>query len=296
MVEMAVEGDGMAASTHYVSTRHIGAASVTAINEGTVSWAPELTAPEEEWRLAMPEVDEEGRIPADHHAVHIRLGNASVLVDAGLDDPSSAWSQRWLAEWPGARRTPGLQAGLTSIGVRPEEITHVVVTHAHYDHVVGLTVEREGRQVPRYANARVLLGRGDWEGNPERDDPASEVAMRLRVIEQSGLLELVDRVREVVPGLWMLHAPGESPGHSVVRLTSGDACFYALGDLFHHACEVEHPDWSVPWADKETMRASRERLLREAVRTHATVVFAHEPFPPWGRIVRVGGGYRWQRG
>jgi glyoxylase-like metal-dependent hydrolase (beta-lactamase superfamily II) len=284
------------ATTHdsYVSSRPIGDAVVTAINEGTVLWAPELTAPEEEWRAAMPEVDAEGRIPADHHAFHIRLGEASVLIDAGLDDPGSAWSERWLAEWPGARRTPGLQAGLAGIGIRPEDVTHVIITHAHYDHVLGLTVERTGQQEPRFPNARVLIGRGEWSTEEQEVEPA--IALRLQTIERSGLLELVEGDREVAPGLWMLHAPGESPGHSIVRLVSADARFYALGDLFHHACEIAHPDWRVPWAEPETIRASRERFMREAAETQATVAFAHEPFPPWGRIVRAKGGYRWQRG
>jgi glyoxylase-like metal-dependent hydrolase (beta-lactamase superfamily II) len=280
----------------FVTTRHIGSAAVTAINEGTVYWAPELTAPEEEWRKAIPEVDEKGRIPADHHAIHIRLSGASILVDAGLDDPASAWGQRWLSDWPGARRTPGLQAGLATLDLQPADITHVVITHAHYDHVVGLTLEREGRQVPRYPNARVLLGRGDWEGNPERDDPASEIGTRLAVIERSGLVELVEGDREIAPGLWMLHAPGESPGHSVVHLSSGSDSFYALGDLFHHACEVEHPSWSVPWVDQAAMERSRRRFLAEAATSGATVVFSHEPFPPWGRIIPTHGSYRWQRG
>jgi glyoxylase-like metal-dependent hydrolase (beta-lactamase superfamily II) len=278
-----------------VTSRRVGQATVTAINEGTVLWAPELTAPSVEWRQAMPEADEAGRIPVDHHVVHIRLGDVSVLVDAGLEDPSSSWGRRWLAEWPGSRRTPGLRAGLSRIGVRPDEITHVMITHAHYDHVVGLTVEREGRHLPRYPNARVLLGRGEWEGNSELQDPDSDIAVRLRAIESHGLLDLVEGDREVRPGLRMIHAPGESPGHSIVRLASEGSYFYALGDLFHHACEVEHLEWGTPWVDKETMRISRERLLAEAVTADATCVFAHEPFPPWGRIVRADGGYRWQR-
>lgn len=282
--------------SEYVTTRRIGEATVTAINEGRVYWAPELTASDEEWRRAMPEADDAGRIPVDHHAIHIRLGDASVLVDAGLEEPASAWSRQWLADWAGAERTPGLEAGLGAIGVRPEDITHVVITHAHYDHIVGLTRERDGRHVPRYPNARVLIGEGDWKGNPERMDPTSDVAIRLGTIERAGLLEPVEGDREVAPGIWMLHTPGESPGHSVVRVTSGGACFYALGDLFHHASEVEHPDWSVQWADKDAMRTSRERILSDAARTHATLVFTHEPFPPWGHVVPANGHYRWRRG
>lgn len=282
-------------SAPFVSTRRIGDATVTAINEGTVLWAPELTAPETEWRAAIQDADAEGRIAADHHAFHVRLGDASVLIDVGLQDPGTPWSDRWLKEWPGARRTPGLVAGLAAIGVRPEDVTHIVITHAHYDHIEGLTIERDGRPRLRYPNARILLGRGEWESRPIAEETEPDLIVR-RAVQTSGRLELVDGDREVVPGLWMLHAPGESPGHSVVRLTSGGDRFYALGDLFHHACEVEHPDWAVPWAEPESMRASRERFMSEAAETQATVAFAHEPFPPWGRIVRSGEGYRWQRG
>ena len=106
----------------------------------------------------------------------------------------------------------------------------------------------------------------------------------------------MDGDREVAPGVAMLHAPGETAGHCVVRLDAGGERFYALGDLFHHACEVEHLDWASPWVDLAAMRASRERLLAEAVPTNAIVVFTHEPFPPWGRIVQAGEGYRFERG
>jgi glyoxylase-like metal-dependent hydrolase (beta-lactamase superfamily II) len=281
--------------TSYVSSRQVGDATVTAINEGTVLWAPELTAPEAEWRAAIPEADEQGRVSADHHAFHIRLGDASILVDAGLDDPGSAWSEQWLADWPGARRTPGLTAGLASIGVRPEDITHIIITHAHYDHVQGLHRFQNGRPVPRFSHARILLGRGEWASQPLEEADETDFSVR-SALADSGLLELVDGDREVVPRLWMLHAPGESPGHSIVRLTSAGETFYALGDLFHHACEVAHPEWAVPWAEPVTMRSTRDRFMAEAAEAGALVAFAHEPFPPWGRIVRVNGVYRWDRG
>ena len=93
----------------------------------------------------------------------------------------------------------------------------------------------------------------------------------------------------------MLHAPGETPGHSIVRLDSGGARFYALGDLFHHPSEITYRDWASPWVDLPTMRASRERFLAEAVPTNATIVFTHEHFPAWGHIIAADGNYRWER-
>jgi hypothetical protein len=52
----------------------------------------------------------------------------------------------------------------------------------------------------------------------------------------------------------------------------------------------------VPWADQEQMQTSRHKLLNDVASTDALVVFTHEEFPPWGRIVGdEGGGYHWQR-
>ena len=283
------------AAGEYVTSRRVGDATVSVINEGTLYWAPELTAPEEEWRRAIPEADAEGRIPIDFHVVRVWLGGASILVDAGFDDPASSWGRRLVADWPGVRRTPGLTAGLATLGIRPEEITHVVITHAHGDHVIGLTVERDGRHVLRFPNAQGLLGRADWEGNEEQQNPESEVAIRLGTVERAGSLELVDGDREVVPGVTMIHAPGESPGHSIVRVSSRGERFYALGDLFHHVCEIEHPEWSTPWVDKAAERESRERLLHEAAASRAMLVFTHHPFPPWGRLVRADKTYQWEQ-
>jgi glyoxylase-like metal-dependent hydrolase (beta-lactamase superfamily II) len=279
----------------YVSTRRIGDATVTVINEGSEYWAPDLSAPEDAWRAAMPHLDADGRIPTATHIAHVQMGDASILIDAGLEDPDSAWWQRWQEHAPDATRTPGAQAGLASIGVAPADITHVLITHWHYDHVVGLAVERDGEFVPRYPNARVFMGRADWEGNEERENPDSDVALRVGAIERHGLLVLIDGDHEIVPGVEMLHTPGESRGHSVVRVTSGGQRFYALGDLFHVACEVEHLDWNVPWADPDAMRASRERMLREIGGSDSTVIFTHENFPPWGTIAESGGAFRWVR-
>jgi glyoxylase-like metal-dependent hydrolase (beta-lactamase superfamily II) len=179
---------------------------------------------------------------------------------------------------------------LATLGIAPAEITHVLITHTHDDHYSATTVERDGRLVPRFPRAWCFVGRGDWEGQ----DPAGPLAVRLGALDRPGLLELVDGVREVAPGITMLPAPGETPGHSIVRISSAGETLYYVGDLFHHHCEIAHPDWVSPGRDPVAMQASRERLLADAAREQATVVYTHAPFPGWGRIVLQGDGYRWQ--
>jgi glyoxylase-like metal-dependent hydrolase (beta-lactamase superfamily II) len=181
------------------------------------------------------------------------------------------------------------------VGIRPEDVTHVLVTHSHFDHVVGVAAEQDGQLVPRYRNAHVVLGRADWENAPGGHLPPEQRA-RIGAVAEAGLLDLLDGEREIVPGVTMIPAPGESPGHSIVRLSSNGETLYAVGDLVHFAAEVAHPDWLVPWADPKLMPASRRKLFDDAVSTNALVVFSHENFPPWGRIARnSGSGFRWQR-
>lgn len=280
----------------YVQSRRIGEAVVTVISEGTVAVPASAVFPAEEaaWLGAQGETDAAGLLVSDQLVLHVRLGADSIVIDPAFDEPGSRWSERFARRWPAVRRSPGLAAGLAAIGVRPESVTHVLITHAHDDHFAGVTVEREGLLVPRFPYARHLIGRADWEGNPRREDLGSDLATRLGAVEHAGLLDLVDGDREVAPGVTLLHAPGETPGHAIVRVRSGGESFFALGDLFHHACEVEHLTWTAPWSDPAAMAASRQRLLAEAVPSGATLLFTHVRFPGWGRIVSTAGGYRWE--
>lgn len=281
----------------YVSSRQIGDATVTVINDGIIPLpvTSVFPPPEAAWIRAQGETDSNDRLNSSQMVIHIRVGDASILIDPAYDDPGSAWNDHFATKWSGLTRTPGMAAGLARSGIRPEEITHVLITHAHDDHFAGVVAEHGGHNDLRFPNARHLIGRADWEGNPRRDQPESDLATRLGAVERNGLLDLADGDREIVPGVAMLHTPGETPGHAIIRLDSGGARFYALGDLFHHPCEITHRDWASPWVDLLAMRASRERLLAEAVPTGATIIFTHEHFPAWGRIVAADGGYHWER-
>jgi glyoxylase-like metal-dependent hydrolase (beta-lactamase superfamily II) len=280
----------------FIDTRRVGDATVTAVSEGELLWSPRFPASETERRQAMPEADEHGRVWLGLNVVIIRAGEALIVVDPGMDEPDSAWQRERPRAWPDwpVRRTPGLATALLELTISPDEVTHVAITHPHVDHYPGVVVERDGHFAPRFPRARHFLGRADWEGNPRRGEPGSDLD-RLELIDRLGLLELVEGEREIAPGVTIVPAPGESPGHCIVRLESAGEVCYILGDIIHHACEVEHPDWSPPHADIGALRTARERIFPTLAGEGALLVTAHEPFPPWGRIVAAGDGYRWQR-
>jgi glyoxylase-like metal-dependent hydrolase (beta-lactamase superfamily II) len=279
---------------HYVESLTFGDVVVTVLSHGTAqvptAWVLDLDKIENREQLPG---GPDGRETFDHLSFHVWLGGASVLIDVGPDDLTAAWSQR-NPSLTGLVSSEGLQVGLASIGVRPENVTHVIITHAHWDHFLGVTEMRDGKHVPRYPNARHLLHRADWEQHPQRAEPHSDVMVRLGTIQQAGLLELIDEDCEVVPSIAMIHAPGESPGHCVVRVSSDGEDFYALGDLVHYGLEIDHPDWTRRAHDWDALQASRQRIFRDVACRNGIAVFSHALFPGWGHILASDRGYTWR--
>jgi len=279
------------AASGFVASRQIGTTTVSVISDGSgkSTIIKTLTVPEAEWRAAVPEADAEGEVILGYNVAYFRYGDASILIDLGFDDPSPA--SQWRA--PRHQRSPGVEAGLAALGARPDDITHVLITHAHGDHVAGGAVPVNGAWRPRFPKARHILGRADWVGNPARENPDSLLSRHLNPVVAAGLFETVDSEREIVPGVTMIPAPGESAGHCIIRLRSGDGAFFFLGDLFHHPVEVAHLDWVSQGRDQAAMLASRQRLVAEALASDALLVASHIPFPGFGRLERTAAGPRW---
>ena len=76
------------------------------------------------------------------------------------------------------------------------------------------------------------------------------------------MLQLVELPLKIADGIDILPAPGETPGHQVVRLQSEGETLYIIGDLLHHAIELAHPDWMVSWVDAGKMRETRRMAAR----------------------------------
>lgn len=272
----------------------LGAAQITIINTGDVylRLAEITNVPESEWRPRYADLfDRPAFYPSQ--CVHIALPGASVLVDANdfarSNPPDSPYATPSDYQPP-----PDLSTQLLERAIRSEDITHLVITHAHFDHYAGITRERDGRYVPSYPRARCFLGKPDW-ANPEMQealrDPASEDSRTLGVLQRLGLLELVEGDYDLLPSVKLIAAPGESPGHQIVRVSSGGQVLYCLGDLYHQELEVEHPSWMSVWDDAPTNIASRQALAEAALAENALLVAAH--IPGVGRLERTAGGARW---
>jgi hypothetical protein len=99
--EAKVTVERLAAEEPWIDTRQVGDATITVISEGGLLWDPRFPGvAEEAWRRALPDADERGRVWIGLNVAFVRLGEALVLVDPGLDAPDSQWQRDMERIWP----------------------------------------------------------------------------------------------------------------------------------------------------------------------------------------------------
>jgi glyoxylase-like metal-dependent hydrolase (beta-lactamase superfamily II) len=281
---------------NHVWQRQFGATCVAVISEATGWWPIEralVDVPEAEWRREIP-TNSADQLEIGFNLVHVTLPGASILIDTGFGEYDPTDRANPIVSVRNVRLTDGLDRALASLGVQREDITHVLITHMHGDHILGATRLVDGQRVPAFPNARYLILAAEWAAAPEFHQNAEAINAQKSSLLSSSSVELVPGEREIVPGVRFIPAPGESPGHAIIRVAAGDAVVYAIGDLFHYPAEFSHLDWIPRFRDRATLVATRERLVPRFVEEDAWLIPAHHVFPAIGAVERTAGGYGWR--
>jgi glyoxylase-like metal-dependent hydrolase (beta-lactamase superfamily II) len=268
-----------------VTTMRIGALEVVVVPDGALALDPARMfgrVDEAAWR-PVASLDEQGMVPVGVNCVLVRSGERLILLDTGGGVE--------LAATRGQNCGHLLQA-LAALGTAPGDVDTVVISHAHWDHAGGASVRQDGHWLPTFPNASYWLWRAEWEYwmNPDLSERPPFLDDVMPPLVEHQRLELADGEVEVAPGVRLIAAPGHTPGHVCVALTSGSEMAVYTGDMFHHPSQVEHPEWSplfdvLPEMSAETRRAMFERARRERL----LLFTAHLPTPGIARLP-VGGG------
>ncbi len=225
------------------------------------------------------------------NVVVVRSGQQTILIDAGLGlDPDL-----------NLPRAGQLIKRLAAAGIDLGSVTDVVLTHMHMDHVGGLLVE--GVKERLRPDLRIHVAAAEvkfWESPdfshvsmpPGFPDALRATATRFSK-EYRSHLRLFDEEYQVAPGVVVTRTGGHTPGHSVVRVASGNDRLMFAGDAVF-AVGFEHPDWFNGFEhDPEEAARIRVRLLRELAETGELLVATHLPFPSVGHVAVDGDDFRW---
>jgi len=279
----------------------IGSFECIAVSDGTHKYAPPvfpppasflfINAPRQCLKQVLHEHDLQEEQWVEWISPYICLvvdtGKHLVLVDTGADSLGPD--------------TGKLLQNLQARGISPKDIDTVILTHGHPDHLGGNT-DADGKLV--FTNARYIIWRDEWDfwmseqAELKLDERSREVLLgyaRKNLPPIYSQLSLVDYEMEVLPGIQAIAAPGHTPGHMALAISSEGEQLLCVSDAVLHPIHLEQPDWyAAVDLDPVQVEVTRRRILTKAATEKALVLAFHFPFPGLGRVVQKGEVWQWQ--
>lgn len=272
----------------------VGDIRATVLSDGIIEGPPRVyasDAPEAELQAVL----QQAFLPSDHMTLNLN----TLLIETG--------DRRILIE-AGAGATMGPNGGrifenLAAIGLGPEDIDTIVISHTHPDHVGNLRAADGGRAFPR---ATVFVPKADWDFFVASDPDLSympvpeEFRLRFAANIKNSLepvmnhVELYEAGADIVPGLTTIVASGHTPGMATFLVHSGNDQLLLTADLaYHPVVNVDRPWLPGPDRDKDTALASRRRIFDRAAADRIPVLGFHFPFPGIGHMLKTDTAYAW---
>lgn len=201
----------------------------------------------------------------------VQDGKRNILIDTGLGPSVKGM----------------LIQSLVKAGHTPEQITDVLITHVHGDHIGGL-VTAEGK--PAFPNAVVKISAPDWQWLQTMPKMAALVNT------------IKPQVKTFTPGdkvladIRSVSLKGHTPGHVGYQITSGKERIYDIADSVHSSIiSLAKPEWAISFDNDRTEGiANREKLLAKLAADHELIFAPHFPFPGVGYIASKGDHYIFQ--
>ena len=235
-------------------------------------------------------VDESNRIDMVTRTLLLESVDRKILVDTGNGDK---WADKlkhiYRIDWSKF----SLVEGLRSKGITPEEITDVICTHLHFDHVGGNTRIVDGKIVPTFPNATHWIQQANWNlaNSPTEKDQASYLSENWRVLAENGMMKILKGDREFLEGIRFEIVNGHTTGQQLPVVSDGTTALMYGGDLF-----PMKPHIPVPWVmaydiNPMTSIAEKKALLPRMVAEDWILFFEHDPDTPACRVIRTEKGY-----
>jgi len=225
-------------------------------------------------------------MPIPLTVVVLKIGDKYIMIDSGSG----------VGQWQA--NATNLPSNMKAAGIDRSQISTILVSHFHPDHVWGLM--EKGTNAAVFPNAELVVNSTEykWWTEPGRVEKLPEgrkpAGKRIGdVFPTWKNWKLVEDNAEVAPGVRLLATPGHTPGHSAFLVTSGNDQLMVSNDaMYVPALLAPHPDWQGAYdQDGATAVTTRRKLMDRIIADKMMVCGAHFPFPGRGTFTKDGDAY-----
>jgi len=243
--------------------------------------------PRELWEKEKP-ANARHRIKMSLTCPLIITDKALVLVDTGI---GNRLSEREQAIFTPERRE-GLVGGLRTLGFTPEDVTHVILSHLHFDHVGGVIDRSSSGEVrPIFTRARMYIQKNEWDLALAPPDERLAAAYRHapECLQLLGQVELLNGDSVVTPQIRTAISGGHTSPHQCVIVEAGGTGLIHLADIVPTTSHVRLA-WNAAYdTDPLTTIAAKKRFFAEARAKNLWVSFSHDDKVAAARLGSEGG-------
>jgi len=270
----------------------LGQFQLTVVSGGTLAFPAEVVWPE------APKAERDAVLASDFqptdkstfqvNVLAVNTGDRLVLIDAGSRGKMQPTAGRLLQN-------------LAAAEIKPEEVDTVLITHAHPDHLWGVTNASDTERT--FPNAEYVIGEAELNFWMQTQHPLESNAFWGGIYRQNmkTFAAIKDRIRtvkpegEVVSGITAIATSGHTPGHTSVQIASGSSQLLCTADVvWNRAVGFQHPDWRGGFdLDRDQSVKTRRAFLDRCASEKAMVSSYHLPFPGIGHVVRSGTTFSW---
>lgn len=246
--------------------------------------------PKNLWTKAYHEPDEQNRIPMAARVLLIQTGDKNILVDTGN---GSKMPEKLVQIYGIDNSQFTLEASLNEFALAPEDISHVILTHLHFDHSGGSTMLQNGEITPTFPNARYLVQKDHWEWahHASEKDRASFIAENYEPLFADGMIEFIDGEGELFPDISLILSYGHTRALQMVKVQQGSEVVLFPADLFPTSAHIKVPFGMGYDNFPLTTIDEKKNILPQAVEEEWIICFEHDAFTQAAKLAHSDKGF-----
>jgi len=227
------------------------------------------------WEKSSP-ADEKNRIHLKTRHLLLVSEDKKILIDTGA---GKNWNEKFEKIYAIDYSVHDMFPALAQIGIKPDEITDVILTHLHFDHVGGAVVFENGKPIPAFPNANyhVQQKQFEWAINPSERDRASYFNERYVTLLNEGILKQHNGNFQFDENINLIVANGHTPSQQLVKISDTSETLLYCGDLIPLASHISLP--FIMGYDLQPIVTLNEKkeILPQAVKENWHLFFEHDP-------------------
>ena len=221
-------------------------------------------------------VDELNRVNMVTRSLLLVSDEKKILIDTGN---GTKWEEKYKQIYDINTDQYNIEKSLGKYGFSSEQITDVICTHMHFDHIGGNTKIKSGEVVPTFPNAKYWISKENWKlaNHPSQKDAGSFIEHDWKVLAENQMIEIIDGREPFIEGIETIVTHGHTPGLLHPIVSDGSNKLFYGADIFPMVAHIPIP-WVMAYDVQPVVTMEeKQKLLQKMEREDWILFFEHDP-------------------